>query len=230
MNKCWICNELADSGEHKIKKSDLKNCMSDSVSQKNPIYHRRNGNIKRPIGSLNSNAFKYNKSICANCNGTLTQPYDYSWSQLSNYISNKKLNSNSEVDLNLVFHSNVGKNLVNIQLFFAKQFGCKVIESRLWVEFDLTETAEVIKNGNSHPNIYLKVRQSNNGKTDRYCAVSDIEILRTKEGDIRYVHFFYTIGKYTVDVLYSENTENLVLDGYIQPNNLQTFIPICEVL
>lgn len=60
--------------------------MSSAINQNPPIHHRSNGKKKRPIGSLEAKVLKFNKSICAHCNGSLSQPYDYSWDILSGYL------------------------------------------------------------------------------------------------------------------------------------------------
>lgn len=217
MTKCWICNAQANSGEHRIKKSDLKLSMSGQPSQSSPIYHRSNGEKKRPIGSLKAEALKFNKSICANCNGSLSQPYDYSWDTLSSYLSTASFNTGDELELNKVFGSDIDANSINVHLFFAKIFGCSVIESDLNLDLDML--AKCIKESDSCPHLYLKIRKSENGKTGSYCALSDIQVSRDRNGKFQYAHIYYTVGKYTVDIVYSDNIVELDLVGYFQPNN-----------
>ncbi|ARD22788.1 hypothetical protein [Shewanella japonica] len=217
MTKCWICNAQANSGEHRIKKSDLKLSMSGKPSQTSPIYHRSNGENKRPIGSLKAEALKFNKSICANCNGSLSQPYDYSWDILSTYLSTASFNTGEELELNKVFGNDSDANLINVHLFFAKIFGCAVSESGF--SLDLEILAECIKTNMYCPHLYLKIRNSENGKTDSYCALSDIQVSRDESGKLQYAHIYYTVGKYTVDIVYSDNIVDLDLVEFFQPNN-----------
>ncbi|GIB63465.1 hypothetical protein VCSRO93_3604 [Vibrio cholerae] len=227
LSNCWICNAPANSGEHIVKKSDLKQMFPGVVNQQSPIYHRKNGEQKRPIGSLNAEALKYEKSICSNCNGGLTQRHDESWRTLSNTLMSLARQRCSTVDLKKVFPSSVYQSVINVQLFFAKLFGCKAIESGLGV--DLTCTASSIVNNDVHPNIYLKFRHSDNGKSASYCAVSDFEVFHDKHGRLIYAHFYYTVGEYTVDVLYSENVEDLDMKGYFKPDQTITSFELCEV-
>jgi hypothetical protein len=217
MTLCWICNAQANSGEHRIKKSDLKLSMSGQPSQSSPIFHRSNGEKKRPIGSLKAEALKFNKSICVNCNGSLSQPYDYSWDTLSTYLSTVSFNTGEELELSQVFGSDTDANLINVHLFFAKIFGCSVVESGLSLDLDML--GECIKTNMYCPHLYLKIRNSENGKTDSYCALSDIQVSRDESGKFRYAHIYYTVGKYTIDIVYSDNTEDLDLVEFFQPNS-----------
>ncbi len=213
---CWVCGNKANSREHKIKKSDLKT-QYPKVSQRLPLYHRVNGVIKRPIGSTNADAFKYPKSICAICNGALTQPHDGSWEKLSEFMSNHstEIKNRKTIDLTTVFERDLNINLINIQLFFAKQFGCKIVESDF--EFDLTEIGKSIRLNKEVQSLYIKLRCSDNGKSESYTANSDIEVKRLKNGALGYIHFFYTFGAFTVDILHSTVPKELDLTNYFLP-------------
>ncbi len=213
---CWICGGKPNSREHKIKKSDLK-IQYPNVSQFQPVFHRVNGANKRSIGSTQANAFKYPKSICSNCNGALTQPHDCSWEKLSNFMSNHAIeiqNSNT-IELATVFERELKENVINIQLFFAKQFGCKITESEL--EFDLTEIGKSIRLHTEIASLYIKIRCSDNGKSKSYTAASDIEACKLKDGSLLYIHFFYTFGNFTVDILYCTAPEEFYLTDYFLP-------------
>jgi hypothetical protein len=217
MANCWICNAQANSGEHIIKKSDLKLSMSGEINQKSPIHHRLNGEKKRPIGSLKAEALKFNKSICTNCNGSLSQPYDYSWAILSRYLHTVSFETGEELELSKVFDSDISSNLNNVHLFFAKIFGCSVVESDFRLDLDIL--AQNIKTNTCCPHLYLKMRNSDNGKTDSYCALSDIEVFRDESGKFKYAHIYYTVGKSTMDIIYSDNIVDLNLTEYFQPSN-----------
>ena len=219
VSKCWICGANANSGEHKIKKSDLKQQYSQ-INPKKPIFHRVNGVEKRPIGSFKAEAFKYQKSTCATCNGALTQPYDYAWERLSNflYTNAKKYQHNNVVDLKDVYEIDLYENIKGVQLFFAKQFGCKIIESEF--DFDLSEIRNAVCKNLEIPLLYLKLRRSDNGKSVTYNAVSDIEVCKLASGELKYIHFFYTIGTFSVDILYCADSKGVNLKGYFVPSGV----------
>ena len=217
MPDCWICGAQADSGEHRIKKTDLQRVVSGTVNQQSPIYHRANGIKKRPIGSLKAEALKFDKSICANCNGSLTQPYDYSWDVLADYLSKNKIEVGQKLDLSRVFSENIEGNILNVYLFFCKIFGCVVVDSSF--DLDLSKLAESLTTKKVCPDLYIKIRRSNNGKSGSYCALSDLEVCTLKDRSVKYSHIFYTVGEYSVDVLYSQDITDLDLTDYFKPNS-----------
>jgi hypothetical protein len=56
--KCWICGvNDANSGEHSIKKSDLRDVMG-KPSQAAPFYFYKPGRQVRRVGSLDAELFK----------------------------------------------------------------------------------------------------------------------------------------------------------------------------
>jgi hypothetical protein len=216
---CWICGAKANSGEHKIKKSDLK-VQYPEVSQKQPIYHKVNDDVKRPIGSIKAEGFKYPKSICSSCNGAKTQSHDLSWEKLSNFLSSHttEIQGENVIDLTDVFESNLNENILNIQLYFAKLFGCKIVESGR--EFDLAEMSNAIRSNSEIPSLYIKLRYSENGKSKSYIASSDFEALIFDNGEFGYIHFYYTIGVFTVEILYCSVPEELDMKNYFLPSTV----------
>lgn len=216
MSDCWICGAQADSGEHMIKKTDLQRAVSGAVNQKSPIYHRVSGIKKRPIGSLKAEALKFEKSICATCNGSLTQPHDYSWNILSSYLAENVIEVGKEIDLTNVFEGDIEENVLNVHLFFCKIFGCAVLDAKL--ELDLSNLANSIRTQSCCSDLYIKIRRSNNGKSSSYCALSDLQVFTLEGGSMKYVHLFYTVGNYSVDIVYSTDIAGLDLTDYFKPN------------
>lgn len=226
MSQCWICGAKANSGEHKVKKSDLKRHMP-LVGQKTPIYHRSNGRKKKSLGSVDSGAIKFNKSICSLCNGALTQKHDLAWDELSEYLFSTALHRKANVKLNDIFTNDIYDSIRSVHLYFAKLFGCKVVESN--INLDISDVADSIKNDILCNSLYIRVRHSDNGKSKGYCAISDVSHFEATNKNVEIYSFFYTVGEYTVDVLYSDNLEGFDMEGYFQPMRGQDNLDICEV-
>lgn len=218
MTICWICGAIADSKEHKIKKSDLK-LLYKSISQKSPVYQRVNGEKRKYLGGYNSAGFKFGDLICQNCNNNLSQPYDHAWSQLSAFIKNNwaSIYDSNQIVLSQVFNSDLLNNVVLIQLYYAKILGCKIKESNL--DYDLQDISESIKNSKENKNIYLSFRSSKNNYSNSYSATSDLEVYKIKDS-ILYIHFFITLGVFSVDIIYSHDTSNIELNGGKRPSEI----------
>lgn len=228
--KCWICemNE-ANSKEHNIKKSDLST-QFQNVSQKTPVYKERNGKKTRPIGSIKSDSFKYPKLICEDCNNSKTQPFDLSWETLSKYLSNNwgDISSKNSFNLNLVFQTNPQNEMINVQLFFIKLLGCAIKESDN-TSFDTKSLSDALKNGVEHQNVYISFRASEIENNKRYSANSDLEMFAGKDKEIKYLHWYYIVGQFAVDVIYSEAPDEIDLNGALKPSQMGDFISLSKL-
>src|ERR1700720_103268 len=73
---CWICGAAnANSGEHMIKKSDLRDVLG-KPSQAAPFYFHKPALEGKAVGSLKHDILKSAAPMCAYCNNTRTQPHD----------------------------------------------------------------------------------------------------------------------------------------------------------
>ncbi len=87
---CWICNKIADSAEHRIKKSDLGNLYgSGSYKGENSVVLIRAGQESKVQGP-NSKIVKYKKNLCSKCNNEFSQPFDKSYEHFITYIRQNK--------------------------------------------------------------------------------------------------------------------------------------------
>lgn len=120
---CWICGRTESlSGEHKIKKADLKR-HPESV----PKYMISADGERQIVQGLNSKLLKFNKSICAQCNNSATQQADRSYDAFRNDESQlvrttvDKLGSildpTIEHELDLSYRIDVAR-------YFGKHLGC----------------------------------------------------------------------------------------------------------
>jgi len=226
--KCWICkSNVANSGEHIIKKSDLKS-LYPCTNQNNPIYKRRDGVNAKPIGSINSNSFKYKKVICTKCNNSVTQAHDNAWKVLSEYLQSnwqdiKKINGFLLSD---IFTLEYKISMIHIQLYLIKLLGCKISESGK--DFGLESFSSAILNTTEHPNVYISFRDSENTNANDYSASSNYEVY-SDEGNIQYIHWFLTIGSFSVDVIYANNIEDIDLNGAKKPNEINDFVSLSKL-
>lgn len=224
--KCWICSvNDADSGEHIIKKSDGKIIFREQL----PIHHEINGVRKEPISDLNDGRFKYHKSICTICNNERTQKSDKAWEQLSRYLHNnwESIKLNKSINLSKLFTNNVDTKMILVQLYFVKIFGCSIKESQSPINLD--SFSDAILKQKEHPLIYISFRDSEDCRSDSYSASSDIEVFKNSSGVIEYAHMFYRVGNVVVDIIYSENTDNIDLNGALKPSDMKSFINLSKL-
>jgi hypothetical protein len=225
--KCWICNGKANSREHRIKKSVLKKIYED-VSQQTPIFHRRNNEKKRPIGSLDSKAFQFEPFICNNCNNKRTQKSDRTWEKMSQFILQNWgiIKSNNVINLVDVFGENFEENFLQVQLYFAKILGCKIKESG--IDSHLESLSYSIQNESENSNLYISFSHCHNTFSDNYSAISDIRVGRIENREV-FMHMFCTFSCFSVDIIYSESVDEIELNGAQLPSEINSFITLKQL-
>lgn len=135
--KCWICGQIADSKEHRIKKSDLIRAFGRGPYHDNLLHVR----FEQPktIQGPNSNRLKYDKSLCQYCNSTLTQPFDRAYDTFIDYIyeNESEILEDRIVDFYQVYGDDFGKQQTNLYKYFVKSFGCRLHDAQRKIPDDL---------------------------------------------------------------------------------------------
>lgn len=153
--RCWICGEAAESREHRIKATDLKNFFGP-IAPETPLYMHSEGIRNRKIKGRNSLNLKYAPSLCALCNNKRTQKHDEAWADVASFLRSEvsPLKTGGKLDLQTALGKNFRQRLAHLQLFFVKQLGCLVVEGN--APIDLSLCAKSILQNTAHPQIYLK--------------------------------------------------------------------------
>jgi hypothetical protein len=170
---CWICNAPATTGEHKIKRSDLRDTLELFTQSRRPYLN--SGSVKnRIIQSIDSKYLKSSARMCGKCNNERSQPYDKSWESLSGWLrSNHRYTPvGSDFRTDVAFKVITKENMKNVQLFFIKQLGLRIVEAetslRTNMNIDLKSLIQSFLTNSVHPDIFLKFgkRTLSNGQVD----------------------------------------------------------------
>lgn len=150
--KCWICGDIATSGEHKIMKSILKDVFKDNFENKD-LLHIKDDKTTNLQGA-SSKKIQYLKSLCNKCNNQYTQPFDFSFLKFFEYIKNNHslLFKTKMLDFEKVYGESYREEIINLFKYFIKIFGCDLNDNRLIIPSDLIE---VIKNISDKTNLTL---------------------------------------------------------------------------
>ncbi len=140
--KCWICGNEGDSGEHRIKKSDLIAFHGKGPYKNDKSLVMIKDGKQIPIQGPNSKYLKYSNSLCSDCNNTATQEFDRAYSTFVNYV-----NTHEELVLKkrfIDFEEIYGPDLFEIgqrhlYKYFMKSFGCRLVEAGLNVPRHLVD-------------------------------------------------------------------------------------------
>lgn len=198
---CWICGAHADSGEHRVKASDLKLLFPD-VSQQKPIFTKdKDGNIIA-VGSLKSNKLKWESRLCHACNTTRTQPHDRAWEKLSTYLQTVKPSA-KRIKLSNVFPGSSKTSMVKVHLFFTKLFGCLIAEHA--IPIPLEPFSDAILEGKPHPHLLLGfgILASQTKNKAFITPVQAMDLNNKTDKWTAFANFHYMIRKVFVDIVYA---------------------------
>jgi hypothetical protein len=197
--RCWICGEPADSGEHKTKRSDLK-AVFGKPTQSQPLFYHDNTRKNRRVKSLDAKLLKSPDRICQRCNNTRTQPHDLAWQRLSEFLAqHSEVQCGGFLRCDRVFPDFARQHMREVHLYFAKLFGCLILEGDLRI--DLAPFAKAILEGRCHPNLYLKFgRPSDDPRIS--VGRSDVWAWPT-QGPIAFATWFYSLPHVWVNVMFA---------------------------
>lgn len=137
-NSCWICGAGGPlTGEHKIKKTDLR-CYPTVA----PKYKLLSDGKKQPIQGLNAKLLKFSPSICARCNNSTTQQADRSYERFRSEDTGRvrttvdelagKEDWAAEQEVDLSTH-------IDLARYFGKHLGCSLADSKFPIPLRLSE-------------------------------------------------------------------------------------------
>jgi len=131
---CWWCGQLADSREHKYKRSDAVGEFGGGA-WRDPIVRVTHGGKEQRIQGPNSQGLKFGRSLCRRCNNARSSPFDESYAELMLYVSdNESLILNKERFLqSTIFGRHWKEKRDDVLRFLIKHVGCRLAEERLAV-------------------------------------------------------------------------------------------------
>ncbi len=204
--KCWICGSEGNTGEHLIKASDLKGYFG-VINEDLPVFYHTNEKKNVKIKSIKSNKFKSNALICAKCNNNLSQPYDKAWERLSNYLRENwiEVSRQKVVPLKNVFLKDIDDSMRDVQLFFVKLFGCRIVEHGIPIDIKSFSTSFLKRD--IHSDIFISIGRMRSGENVDVVSMSDIQAVNVGN-TVVCARWIYLIGELAVEVVYDTNRLN----------------------
>lgn len=132
MNRCWICDNPASTGEHKIKRSDLERIHGSGTAFKSAgLTYLKSDRRVVPLQGPNSKLVKYKHVLCGPCNNARTQPFDQSYDRFIGFVESQKtaLFSRRQLDFASIYGSSWRKQQAFLFKYFVKAFGCRIADS-----------------------------------------------------------------------------------------------------
>lgn len=137
---CWWCGNLADSMEHKFKRSDLKRVAGPTGQARNVF--KSSGDYKKTLHSLDKGPqVKWTKNLCQTCNNQVSQPFDRAYDEFVAYMLDnlETLHQREGIDWTDVYGAGWWQKTHYLSCYLVKQFGCKLATARLPVPEDVID-------------------------------------------------------------------------------------------
>ena len=200
--KCWICNRAANTGEHFLKHSDLKQQFG-KVTQDRPIYRSIDGRTGLKTQSTNSIYLKSPSLICNFCNNTRTQPHDQAWEKLSSYLHKnaESIREAQSIELRSVFGNKVGISMLHVHLYFLKLFGDRIVTEN--VPLKISQFSRSIMKNKAHKNIYISLNYLQSKHNKKYVGRDKINIISIG-AYASCVTWHYVVGAMAINIYHWE--------------------------
>ncbi|GAA2783485.1 hypothetical protein GCM10010441_05520 [Kitasatospora paracochleata] len=130
---CWWCGKLADSKEHRHKRTDVARIFKDGG---------KDGRVARGVGgsdhlqfiqSENSDNLKFSNVLCSACNNTRSQPFDKAYAEFSRYFHQNEdaIALRGSFQLSAIYGREWRDRRRLLTKYFVKHIGCRMAEDRV---------------------------------------------------------------------------------------------------
>jgi len=139
---CWICNDFANSDEHKFKKSDITSIYGKGEYSKKgnsqPIHIK---NTETTIRGAKAKILTFKNVLCQKCNNERSQSWDYSYTIFSDYLRKNSSSILKEGKLNFknIYGTEWENEITNLFKYFIKIFGCHIATGNNEVNKSITD-------------------------------------------------------------------------------------------
>lgn len=121
---CWWCGSIADSLEHRHKRTDLERLRQDDVG---PVWVGENGRTETIRGPKSkSPAVRFGRVLCQHCNNARSQAFDLAYDHFSEVLvagMDSWWNA-AGVNLEAVYQTDWRTQAMDLARYYVKNFGC----------------------------------------------------------------------------------------------------------
>ncbi|HEV2551234.1 MAG TPA: hypothetical protein VGU20_28250 [Stellaceae bacterium] len=169
------------------------------------MHYRDDKFGKKTIGGLDAKLTKFPNKICARCNNARTQPHDRAWEFLSNALRTRtpKLAPGNIVRVNRIFRYDAARQMLNVHLFFVKQFGGMILEGS--APIDIKPFATAIMMNKAHACVYLKFGCGTTLAGNPLISRSDLRVDTRRNGSCAHASWIYNVEGIAVQATFAEH-------------------------
>jgi hypothetical protein len=128
---CWWCGSVADSREHRFKRTDLVQEFGPGpyIGRDETVAKANDGGLTTVQGPRSS-AAKFKPTMCKVCNGVRSQPFDRAYAKLTGFICSHEamILQTRAIDLRRVFGSTWKKDGADLSRYVVKHAACRLAD------------------------------------------------------------------------------------------------------
>lgn len=209
-DKCWWCGNIADSKEHKIKKTDfVKIYGRGPYDNDSKILHR--GENFFEIKDPKSNVIKFDQCLCTNCNNLRSKDIDAAYSTFIDYVLSNPdlLFETKEIDLKKIFGSAWEKQRDNVLRYYVKHIGCQAATGNYEVSSNIINYLNR-KESLKDINFIFELRHYNYQLTNVHAAykfiyIGPVVFHHKIDNKVLSLTGWYTLNWFTMNFVYEDN-------------------------
>lgn len=120
---CWWCGAIANSKEHKFKRTDLAR-----MGRESELLWGSDDELVRIRSNRKSKIVKFQRNLCTECNNRRSQPFDYAYDKYADYVWSNldRLWRRSKLDMRQVFGENWQVDTLDLARYVAKHIACRM--------------------------------------------------------------------------------------------------------
>ncbi len=142
-NKCWWCESLDLSEEHKYKRTDLQREYFSGSSKQKIVLCSLTDVTKRgkAIQGPKSKNVKFKPSLCQNCNNAKSQPFDESYDKLIVFLKDNETNTLKIPSIKLadIYGENYRQQAQYLTKYFVKHLCCTLTDENISIPSNLID-------------------------------------------------------------------------------------------
>jgi hypothetical protein len=134
--RCWWCGAVADSREHKHKKTDLIREFGSGPYLGDSAVVRGFDGTLRQVQGPDSNEVKFPRVLCAPCNNARSQPFDAAYDTFAGFIADNEdtILLTRRFRFSDVYGIGWRSARENLAKYYAKHISCRLADAGIKVE------------------------------------------------------------------------------------------------
>ena len=142
---CWMCGAPADSAEHRLKRTDIVRAYGNGPCRGPSAPLHVVGDAQRLVQGPGAQTLKYSQGLCVPCNSARSQRYDRAYDTLVDWIFENEHAVLRKRFINFadVYGLSFAEDQLNLYKYFAKSFGCKLVDASQSVPLDIVALFEL---------------------------------------------------------------------------------------